>query len=135
MIHSSKIESTMAALRELVENTESEAYGAVGEAYNRGFEHGLKVARLVDPERDVFIIPAHSTLGDWNVESCAWSESGVYFYLNQSGKRRSGSEHVGVFQTYEEAVALAEENGFRVSELEPHHPYMRRQHIRPPYAW
>lgn len=97
--------------------------------YQRGYADARKFDGVIDPKREVFIVPAHSGLGNWRVESCAWSANGPDFYVESSPGQ------IAVFQTLEEAEAAAGEQGYIVSSLEPHAPGMMRQNIRPPYAW
>lgn len=93
--------------------------------FRRGVEHGRAVANQFD-EREVFILPAHSTLGNWQIELCQWGP-----FDNQV---RMSPENP-YFQTEEDARRFAVENGYVISDKPPHCPGARRQHIRPPYSW
>ena len=102
--------------------------------FDRGYEQGSRMGEAY-AGNEVFLLPAHSSLGNWMLESCRHGDGPDYYVTNSGGRTSDGASHIGIWQTEAEATALAESSGFVVSDKCPHAPGARRQFVRPPYPW
>ena len=115
----------------LIQGLDEIAAIAERRGYEKGYRQAIGFLGRVGP-REVFLIPAHSTLGEWRVEPCTWGDS-VRGLLEKDYDRVLFEQTI--FKTREEALAAIEAGGYTLSALEPHAEGMRRQYIRPPYSW